>query len=168
MASKKLFKMKWAVIKMLVATATLIVDSEIHPWNWNPHHKQKKMKKTMGFQTRVAKKKNKKLLKMFRLEKCWKKTMFFFRWKKNKPAMPKNAWRCCFSPKVFKATSHCAARARTDKTWCPLGKVSKSRRHVGFVGAPVERNLRNDGFSAILGFWKKSKVQKRCLEDMFF
>ena len=121
----------------------------------------------MGFQTRVAKKK-KKAAKNVQIGKMLEKNYVFFPLKKNKPAMPKNAWRFCFSPKVFKATSHCAARARTDKTWCPLGKVSKSRRHVGFVGVPVERNLRNDGFSAILGFWKKSKVQKRCLEDMFF
>lgn len=70
----------------------------------------------MGFQTRIAppqkKKKNSCL-------KCsdWKNA-------EKKHAMPKNAWRCCFSPKVFKATSHCAARARTDKTWCPLGKLA--------------------------------------------
>ena len=41
-------------LTVVISTATLIVDSEIHPWNWNPHHKHKKYQQTMGFQTRIA------------------------------------------------------------------------------------------------------------------
>ena len=67
-----------------------------------------------------------------------KKCSIIFCWKKTR-----HAWSCCFSPKVFKATSHCAARARTDKTWlwscgvwrfCAEESFSNHWCHVGFVG----------------------------------